>query len=425
MAPPQVSSQASVTVCDVALLGTGLAPLLAAAYLVTRGKSVLLLNPQSDFFLENSELPLDPLAPLGLPAFMRSSPERALESLRPHFPGAVEHWSGAKQDAGFHDWLAPHIRTRGRLVIGVGSEDVPLEDLYLQASEGGLNPQLWEGVQAIKRLPGAAQKGGSPVDKDLKGLYLPRSCDFDITRYRNGVLEFVRERVSADSLVGDASQIELIDGGVRFHAQGVGRTAQFHEGMIVFWTPALTQWVQAQAKELEAKPIAPRGVRLWEQWSLVSREKPDPSLIAMLEGLSVWAEVEGSPDDAAQNERAPNRLSVLRRGPLLSLDQYTSPAVGLSWASERSFQDLSKLCTDYLGWQEISIRKLTARAIFEWGSSHGLSWKLTGRKRGRPADAGESPPVIVQGGCDGPLVEVVDTARAACETLLAAGGGAS
>ena len=47
--------------CEVALLGTGLAPLLAAQALSRQGHSVLLLNPDHDFFRENSELPLEPL----------------------------------------------------------------------------------------------------------------------------------------------------------------------------------------------------------------------------------------------------------------------------------------------------------------------------------------------------------------------------
>ena len=49
---------------DVALIGTGIAPLIAAAHLISQGKRVLVLNPDFDFFLEDSELPLDPMLPL-------------------------------------------------------------------------------------------------------------------------------------------------------------------------------------------------------------------------------------------------------------------------------------------------------------------------------------------------------------------------
>src|SRR5688572_3799192 len=84
---------------DVALVGTGLAPLVAAAHLLAQGKSVLVLNPDFDFFLEGSELPLDPLLSFGpepvSPARLASSRlEHALAELRPEFPGAVEGWLG-------------------------------------------------------------------------------------------------------------------------------------------------------------------------------------------------------------------------------------------------------------------------------------------------------------------------------------------
>src|SRR5277367_6361899 len=104
---------------DVALLGTGVAPLVAAQHLISQGKSVLVLNPDRDFFLEDSELPLDPLLPR--PSSTRISeslPDRALSELRPHFPGAVEFWSSDSTPSGFHDASAPHVRSRDRIWIG-------------------------------------------------------------------------------------------------------------------------------------------------------------------------------------------------------------------------------------------------------------------------------------------------------------------
>src|SRR5436190_17155736 len=98
---------------DVAVLGTGIAPLIGATHLLTQGKSVLVLNPDRDFFLEDSELPLDPLLPLPSSARISESlPERALGELRPHFPGAVEFWSSDSVPSGFHDASAPHVRSR-------------------------------------------------------------------------------------------------------------------------------------------------------------------------------------------------------------------------------------------------------------------------------------------------------------------------
>ena len=88
---------------DVALIGTGLAPLVAASHLLSQGKSVLVLNPDFDFFLEDSELSLDPLLPLssaGLdPKRLAANlPEQVLSQLRPRFRerskrGPLARWS--------------------------------------------------------------------------------------------------------------------------------------------------------------------------------------------------------------------------------------------------------------------------------------------------------------------------------------------
>src|ERR1700722_19873625 len=100
---------------DVALIGTGLAPLVAASHLISQGKSVLVLNPDFDFFLEDSEMELDPLLPLTTasldPQRLKANlPEQVHAELRPFFPGAVESWApGVPESAGFHDADAPHV----------------------------------------------------------------------------------------------------------------------------------------------------------------------------------------------------------------------------------------------------------------------------------------------------------------------------
>src|SRR4051794_28280496 len=132
--------------CDVALLGTGIAPLVAAKHLLSQGKTVLVLNPDRDFFLEDSELPLDPLLPLpGPERISESLPDRALAELRPHFPGAVEFWSAdsaqGQAQAGFHDPTAPHVRSRSRLFVGTTGirgrrpSREELEELYVKCSD--------------------------------------------------------------------------------------------------------------------------------------------------------------------------------------------------------------------------------------------------------------------------------------------------
>ncbi|MEK6579749.1 MAG: hypothetical protein AABZ55_11025 [Bdellovibrionota bacterium] len=204
---------------DVVLLGTGAAPLVAASQLLSAGKSVLLLNPDFDFFLEDSELPLDPLLPgvggrIDRDRFFSNTPERVVEVLRPHFPGAVEFKAGGGK-SGFHDTQAPHVRARGRLwVAPAGKPEAwdAFENLYLEASEGDFKPQILEGAQASHRFPGCQSNEGA-----YRGLYIPKMCDVDVSRYRNGLLEFVRERLGPERVVCDAVQIEIMHGGVRFY----------------------------------------------------------------------------------------------------------------------------------------------------------------------------------------------------------------
>ncbi len=413
-------------ICDVVLVGTGVAPLVAATHLMSQGKSVLLLNPDWDFFLEDSELPLDPLWPVSPDKdaaslnvkrtpnrLKRSSPERVLEELRPEFPGAVELWSGAgspdrdrpaKARYDYRDLEAPHVRSRSRLWITSSERDRDwpwelIEELYVEAEDAGLNPQILEGIQAASKFPGMAR-----IEfLDCRGLLMPKTCDVDVVRYRNGLLEFVRERLGPAHVVSAAAQIELMPGGVRFHAGKTPRTACAREGVLVFWTPRLSPWILAQAKRAEIEPVTPVGVRSWEEWSLFSRESLDPNVIGVFRDMAVWAEVEGLP---TSGNRPLDRLTVLRAGGLVPLDQINSPAGGQSWASTESFGAVSELCHGFLHWDRFSVRSMKPRAILEWEKRD--PWRLS---------RNDDQSVWVIPACDGPLVEVVRNARAACARL--------
>ncbi len=388
---------------DVALLGTGLGPLIAASHFLAQGKSVLLLNPDRDYFLEDSELPLDPLLPLqgaaglGAHRIARSLPENALETLRPYFPGALEFWSGETGSAaGFHDPEAPHLRSRARLWTPFVGEE--LEALYVEASDLDLHPQILDGLRTSTRFPGM----GRPRETG-RGLWIPRLCDLDVSRYRNGVLEFVRERVGPDRVICEAGQVELMPGGARFHSQGAAHTARVRDGILVFWTPRMSAWVLGQAHRSEVTPVAPGGARLWEQWKVFSRDALDPSVAGNFDGgLTVWADVEGAPNP---NRQGLNRLSILRAGPRVGLEEAASPHGGTSWASEDSFSALSALCHDFLRWDRFSVLSLAPRTIFEWDQP--VPWSLS-----RTDDR-----VQVVSGCDGPVVEVVRNSRDACLEL--------
>jgi hypothetical protein len=391
---------------DVALIGTGVAPLVAASFLISQGKTVLVLNPDFDFFLEDSEMGLDPLLPLTQASLdprrlTANLPEQVLAELRPFFPGAVESWaSGVPPTPGYHDVDAPHVRQRSRLWItsdiGMGSSEEweLLENAYVDFSDAGLNPKILDGIQAAKRFPGFSGTSGG-----FRGLLLPKFCEVDVSRYRNGILEFVRERLGQERFIMPATQIELMPGGLRFHRSGKACTAKIREKVLVFHTPRLTSWIMNQAKKLEVTPKLPHGVRFWEQWSLVSRDDLDPDVIGTFSNLVVWAEAEGSPGNAG----AFNRLSVLRAGRLVPMGASQAVPIMSEWVSPESLGSVSSLCYDFLKWSRFSVRSMKPRSILEWENTQ--DWSL--KSGGKEAD----PEVTVVTRCDGPLFEVVRIAK--------------
>jgi hypothetical protein len=387
---------------DIVLLGTGIAPLVAANTLTGQGKSVLILNPDWDFFLENSELPMDPFMPEGseknsvlLKRLEKAWPEHVLGDLRPDFPGAVEYWGGTQtksdEDQGYQDLEAPFVRNRGRLWVASGKEisQEYLESFYVECEDHGFNPAIMEGIQITKRFPGCNSR-----EQNFFGLYLPKICDTDLYRYRNGLLEYVRERLGAQKVVCGATQIEFIPDGVRFYSDGQARTARIREKMIVFWTPKMTNWIQNQSKRFEVKAIKPNGIRVWEEWTLASRAKLDPSVVGVYRNMVVWTDVEGSPEHTKSDL---NRLLVLRAGKMNALGD------AQEWAQGESFEDLSDLCLNFLKWEHFKISSFRPHAVFDWDQE--TIWPLSK----------SSPRVDVVSGADGPLFRVVKAARNACE----------
>jgi hypothetical protein len=384
---------------DFALIGTGVAPLVAASYLLSQGKSVLVLNPDFDFFLEDSEMQLDPLLPLTSTSLepgrlAANSPEKVQAELRPFFPGAVESWAPGTESSGFHDVDAPHVRQRSRLWItsdiGMGSNEEweLLENAYVNFSDAGLNPKILDGIQAAKRFPGFSGTSGG-----FRGLLLPKFCEVDVSRYRNGILEFVRERLGQERFIMPATQIELMPGGVRFHQAGRACTAKIKEKVLVFHTPKLTSWILNQSKKFEVTPELPLGVRLWEQWSIVSRDDLDPDVIGTFSNLVVWAEAEGAPSDSL------NRLSVLRAGRLTPAGTSQGVPLMSEWISPESLGAVSALCYDFLKWSRFSVRSMKPRSVLEWKGNQ--DWTLKGTE----------PEVKVVTRCDGALFDVVRVAK--------------
>jgi hypothetical protein len=170
---------------------------------------------------------------------------------------------------------------------------------------------------------------------------------------------------------------------------------------MIFWTPRLTGWIINQSRILETRlPAVPNGIRLCEEWSLLSRFPLVGDVVGSVGDVICWAEVEGAPE---AEMRPLHRLSVMRSGPLVS-DAFFAP----DWASGVSFKSLTGLCHDFLQWDKFSIRALKTRALLEW--DEGVSTEMMRF----------TPGVGIVGGCDGPLVDVVSAARAACETVLSA-----
>ncbi|OFZ81804.1 MAG: hypothetical protein A2583_11055 [Bdellovibrionales bacterium RIFOXYD1_FULL_53_11] len=399
---------------DIVLVGTGVAPLVAAARLRAEERRVLVLNPDLDFFLEDSELPLDPLWSGGRLDFStqrlkKNLRKRALSELRPEFPGAIELWEGAAPGAardGFKDALAPHVRTRDRMWIDVpGFSGVSwdlVEKMYVEAADAGLNPQIMDGAAALGRFPGYSARPDRFLD--ARAVVLPKMCDVDVARYRNGLLEFVRESLGQERVLCDVSQMELMPGGVRFHHGKGLRTARATGGVMIFWTPRLTSWVVGQSRNHESRlPAMPLGIRLCEEWSLLSRFPLVCDVVGGVGDVICWAEVEGAPEPET---RPLHRLSVLRAGSLVS-DALSAD----DWASAASFRSLSSVCHDFLQWDKFSIRSLKTRALLEWEDGiHPKAMRL-------------APGAHVISGCDGPLVDVVAAVREACSAVLSAKGG--
>jgi len=424
---------------DVALLGTGVAPLVAANHLLIQGKSVLLLNPDWDFFLEDSELSLDPML-LEMPSpekIRQSSPESALKQLRPDFPGAIELWSPEMEvgKEGFHDTSAPHVRKRSRLWVSSADKNKlwnweDLEDFYVETSDAGLDPQIAEGPPAVKRFPGFSFNTGN-----FRSLSLPKICDVDLSRYRNGLLEYIRERLGPEKTVCAVNQLEYMPDGIRFYANGSPHTARLKDGMLVFWTPRLSSWILNQTRKMEMPPShiprIPQGIRYWEQWSINSREASDPGVIGMFGDMAVWSDFEGAPSFATRTLKEKNLrnpklpcLTVLRTGPLRPSNDIQLQQAGLSsnsWASADSFAALSNLCHGFLRWDRFSVRNLRVRALFEWEKSESDIRAELGTQSDNSKQPWElfkgNPRTWIVPGSDGPLIDVVRTARAACGYL--------
>jgi hypothetical protein len=356
---------------DVVLIGTGLAPLLAAKLIEEQGLSTAVLNPDSDFFLEDLELPFDPEMARDVARLSRAQWERAISVAVPPFPGDVRRWL-SPQDGSIKDFASPTLRARHWIWVWVDRLEgwSAFDQLYVEAADAKLNPQMLEGVLATHRFPGASRK--HPDVESLRGLMIPRLADLDVIAYRRGLLEFVRERVGFEDVWVNAHPIEVTSAGVSYLRGGLPDVVEAKR-VLIFWSPRLRSWLEKSF----ARIPAPDEMSTWEKWELVSRDPVDPGVVGVYKNLVVWAEAEtGS-------------VSVIRK---------SEDAIGMS---ERSFEDLASLSSELLGWEKFSVRNVSVR-------SHGV-WKRPQIRQVKKFSAKDPlARVDVAFGGEGPLLEVIE-----------------
>lgn len=382
---------------DLVLIGTGLAPLLIAVEAMSNGKRVALMNPDSDFFLEDSELPFPLLGGTEPEPWVRNGIEEAYQALSPFFPGAIEQWSSHKGELerGFYDPTAPHLRGRSFLILKEFPEHreiVELDRLGNALRKLGVPATAHEGLAALKRFPGFS---GSGVES-AHAISVPQVYDLDLERYRQGILQLVWDRLGDDSIFYRASSFHFDSNEVRFYSNGRLKTLRFEDRVILFWTPRIARLFTAIGKQ----PYLPSKVRALEQWNLTSREELDPSVIGVYEGAYVWSNYEGSPEeeDIGSQQRS---LSVLLE------ELQDSAGLSIPYLREASFKQTSRLCKEFLNWDKYSVRSIRPRTCFVWeGIETGLY----------PAGAG-FPNVSISTGCDGSVLDVARAAKKALEAV--------
>jgi hypothetical protein len=358
-----------VPAADFILIGTGLAPLIAAQRLLAEGADVVLVNPESAPFAENAELPLAPFLLLGPGTPERgrlAAPGDALDQLRPIFPGAVEFEPmGSAPGTGFSDPLAPRLRSRDHFFLFSSGGEGPEKGMDAEAWEGiaksaGLHPRRLDELTARLRIPGLSQSRRqgwlASEEWDPTGaLQVARLCDLDLERFRRGILDFVQERLGPERFLAGTGMPDCVGPHtVRLSRGGPFETLQAGVAVIVFSSASTLPWQlkQSGAPEALASRLVGRPQR-WEHWTLLSKEDLDPGVVIHLgKHAVIYAGIEGvsTLPEAGSSPRS-RLLRVLRR---TKQEDGRMP----SPVSERSIQGLASLCTQDLGWERFSIRSL-------------------------------------------------------------------
>ncbi len=386
---------------DYILIGTGVAPLLAAQRLTRRGDSVAILNPDADFFLENSELPLDLFSfetentDLSL-RFSNNLPEQVYRDLIPEFPGALEisKEESEAQQPSYQVEGAPWIRYRHRLWVSPeGSRTQErLENLYLRSLDLGWKPKWLEGISLAKRFPGFSAKHleGRAVES-WKGFLGPRFGDVDVARYRTGLLEYVREKLGRENIFTSVHISQDDQQGVRFQGRaGPASVLEAERAVLWFWTPKLERTLGQNLERYHPRSLSTFNSavkrQIWEEWDLLSRDPVNPYVVAHLESMRLWSYGEGAPPPGGWNQ-----IKLMRR-------ERSKYLLG-----EQSFQDLEQLVFGFMGWDRFTVRSMTPRVFYRWNDLTPIEYDVEGKRK------------LVILGCDGPLHWIARQVRKAID----------
>ena len=384
---------------DFILIGTGAAPLIAAHHLISDGKSVALVNPDRDYFLEDSEIGFDPFG-LSAAQILRSDAETTHSILSPFFPGPLElaaHSPTVLRQRGDHGqpWVRPRTRLWIRPAIdgtnrALAAEWDRIENFYLTAEEHGLHPQLVDGLSAMRRFPGFSPKSGLlDLPFDTHAIQLPVGSDMDVERFRLGLHEFVAERVGSDRILRGVSSIQLSPmGEMDCHLMAGGGPCKIigESGILVFWTSGISNLVRRILPERPAShSIEMPESQSWEDWQFVSRDALIPEVIGWHEGGFVLAQVDGAPGD---------HHALLR---------LLCPGNG-----EFKVDRLNRLFRQFLRWRSFALRNLKTRTHLIWNPE-------------APTTVWSNGKIRVLGRADGSMVEIAYHVKSACDQLLNAG----
>lgn len=338
---------------------------------------VVLLNPDADFFLEDSEIGLDPCffsageSVSEIRARLEASgAEAMLARLRPHFPGAVGYsvaerpGPAAEEFREFPD--TPIVRSRARMWIDL-RQDATWDEFALKLEEAGSKPAWVDGLTAVRKLPGAT--GHNVLGSVSRGLVLPSLGDVDLSRFRTGVREFVIDRLAEASgeLALGCTGLELSETSLKWKA-GDARARvvdprRCRYGVWVFLTPKVARQLHFDPAAAGTKMPGFLGYRAQEEWTVFSRDPLHLPTIGNLRrataDLCVWGQVDGS----FPRESDLFRLSILHQGPRLA---------SLTDAqSIDSLNTVSELCLDTLRWGSFAVRSMRGRRVFEWREGSG------------------------------------------------------